>query len=90
MKIQPVIISLLILSMLVFVIGASGCAQTCPVTSKDTSTPCCTAQGTGELSPNVAGIIVKQPCKCPSDTTYASEDVITAGGPYNICTCNAC
>jgi hypothetical protein len=45
--------------------------------------PCHSVDG----SVGVSGVIVKDPCKCPSDTIYDSQDVITAGGPYNICKC---
>ncbi|MCX6705293.1 MAG: hypothetical protein NT162_03080 [Candidatus Woesebacteria bacterium] len=56
----------------------------CPTTSAQTGTPCHSVKnGVG-----VSGVIVSAKCKCPNDTTYAQTDNITAGGPYNICTCN--
>ncbi len=56
----------------------------CPTTSAQTRTPCHSVKnGVG-----VSGVIVSAKCKCPNDTTYAQTDNITAGGPYNICTCN--
>jgi len=56
----------------------------CPATSKQTSTPCHSVNG----GVGVGGVIVKEPCKCPSDTKYSgTTDVITPGGPYLICTC---
>ena len=59
--------------------------NTCPATSAQTSTPCHTSVDRGI---GVTGIIVPSTCNCPSDTTYASMDNITAGGPHKICTCN--
>ena len=57
----------------------------CPATSKQTSTPCHSVSG----GVGVGGVVVKEPCKCPSDTTYSgTTDVVTPGGPYLICTCN--
>jgi len=56
----------------------------CPATSKQTATPCHSVSG----GVGVSGVIVKEPCKCPSDTFYSgTTDVITPGGPYLICTC---
>jgi hypothetical protein len=57
----------------------------CPATSAQTATPCHSVKnGVG-----VEGVIVKDPCRCPSDTTYSGvTDVVTPGGPYKICTCN--
>jgi|GEM_PF-3372244 NADH:ubiquinone oxidoreductase subunit 5 (subunit L)/multisubunit Na+/H+ antiporter MnhA subunit len=56
----------------------------CPATSKQTATPCHSVSG----GVGVGGVIVKEPCKCPSDTKYSgTTDVITPGGPYLICTC---
>lgn len=58
--------------------------SSCPTTSAQTGTPCHSVKnGVG-----VSGVIVSAKCKCPNDTTYAQTDNITAGGPYNICTCN--
>lgn len=56
----------------------------CPATSAQTSTPCrSTSGGVG-----VGGVIVRDSCNCPSDTFFSgTRDVITAGGPYKICTC---
>lgn len=58
----------------------------CPITSCDTGECCCTAQnGVG-----VSGVLTYASCDCPNDTGFAQWDNITAGGPYKICTCNAC
>ena len=40
-----------------------------------------------ENSVGVSGVVVPASCDCPSDTTFAQMDNITAGGPYKICTC---
>lgn len=56
----------------------------CPATSAQTSTPCHSVQG----GVGVFGVIVPSTCNCPSDTTFAGMDNITAGGPYKMCTCN--
>jgi len=58
--------------------------STCFATSAQMSTPCHTVKN----GVKVSGVIVPDSCKCPSDTTYAQMDNITAGGPYKICTCN--
>jgi len=56
----------------------------CPATSKQTATPCHSVKG----GVGVGGVIVKEPCQCPSDTKYSgTTDVVTPGGPYRICTC---
>src|SRR3989344_5652348 len=52
----------------------------CPTTSAQWGIPC--GQG------GVAGLPVPDSCDCPSDTTFAGVDNITAGGPYKMCTCN--
>lgn len=58
--------------------------SSCPTTSAQTGTPCHSVKnGVG-----VSGVIVSAKCKCPNDTTFVQKDNITAGGPYNICTCN--
>jgi hypothetical protein len=36
----------------------------------------------------VVGGVVPASCACPSGTTLAGKDNVTAGGPYNICSCN--
>ncbi|MDO8444677.1 MAG: Ig-like domain-containing protein [Deltaproteobacteria bacterium] len=43
-----------------------------------------------ETSPGIVmvGGIVPSSCGCPSGTTYAGDDTVTAGGPYKMCTCN--
>ncbi|OGH07696.1 MAG: hypothetical protein A2W22_00480 [Candidatus Levybacteria bacterium RBG_16_35_11] len=56
----------------------------CPATSAQTATPCNSVRNGIKTS----GVIVPASCSCPSDTTYAQMDNITAGGPYRICTCN--
>lgn len=58
--------------------------STCFTTSAQMANPCHSVKnGVG-----VFGVIVPASCNCPSDTTYAQMDNITAGGPYKICTCN--
>jgi len=57
--------------------------STCPATSAETATPCGSVSG----GVGVSGVIVPARCSCPSDTTYASMDNVTIGGPYRICTC---
>ncbi len=52
----------------------------CPTKSDP---PCHSASG----GIGVTGVIVPGSCDCPSDTTYAQMDNVTAGGPYKICTC---
>lgn len=57
--------------------------HTCWTTSAQMGTPCHSAKnGVG-----VTGVITYDYCECPTDTTYAGMDNITAGGPYKICTC---
>lgn len=56
----------------------------CFATSAQMSTPCNTVKN----GVKTYGVIVPASCNCPSDTTYAQMDNITAGGPYKICTCN--
>lgn len=57
----------------------------CPATSAQTSTPCHSVQN----GVAVSGVIVRDPCPCPSDTTYSgTTDVVTPGGPYKICVCD--
>ena len=34
------------------------------------------------------GGLVPSTCDCPSNTTYAGMDNVSAGGPWKICTCN--
>lgn len=58
--------------------------RTCPKTSCDTGT-CCGAVQNGI---RVSGVLTYGNCSCPTDTHFVQQDVITAGGPYNICTCN--
>ncbi len=58
--------------------------STCFATSAQMATPCHTVKN----GVKVSGVIVSDSCKCPSDTTYAQMDNVTAGGPYKICTCN--
>ncbi len=61
--------------------GASAPGSKCPVRL----TPSC---GSVQNGVRVSGGIVKAPCPCPeADSTYASVDNITPGGPYNICVC---
>lgn len=63
----------------------AGPTVTCPATSAQTATPC----GSVRKGVGVSGVIVRDPCDCPSDTTYSgTTDVVTPGGPYKICTCN--
>lgn len=57
--------------------------HTCWATSAEMGTPC--HSGSGGVA--VLGVITYDYCNCPSDTTYAGMDNITAGGPYKICTC---
>jgi len=61
----------------------AGPAGTCPVTSCDTGT-CC---GSVHNGVKVSGVLTFGNCKCPVDTKFEQQDVITAGGPYNICSC---
>src|SRR3989338_5814371 len=56
-------------------------SATCPTRSN----PPCNSVKNGIKT---SGVIVPGNCNCPSDTTYAQMDNITAGGPYKICTCN--
>lgn len=66
---------------------------TCPVTSCDTGTCCCDiVDYDPSIGTDVAvyAITVFSYCPCPNDTTYALTDNVTPGGPYSICTCNAC
>jgi hypothetical protein len=35
----------------------------------------------------VVGGVVPDKCNCPSNTTFAGQDNVTAGGPYNQCLC---
>lgn len=57
--------------------------HTCWTTSAQMGTPCHSAKnGVG-----VTGVITYDYCDCPTDTTYAGMDNITAGGPYKMCTC---
>ena len=58
--------------------------STCFATSAQMATPCNSVKNGIKTS----GVIVPASCRCPSDTTYAQMDNITAGGPYRICTCN--
>ena len=54
--------------------------STCPTKSNP---PCRSVEnGVG-----VSGVVVPGSCDCPSDTTFAGMDNITAGGPYKICKC---
>lgn len=58
--------------------------STCFTTSAQMANPCHSVKnGVG-----VFGVIVPASCNCPSDTTFAQMDNVTAGGPYKICTCN--
>lgn len=54
--------------------------NSCPTKSNP---PC----GSVENGVGATGSIVPASCDCPSDTTFAQMDNITAGGPYKICTC---
>lgn len=58
--------------------------STCFTTSAQMATPCYSVRNGIKTS----GVIVPASCSCPSDTTYAQMDNVTAGGPYRICTCN--
>ena len=58
--------------------------STCFATSAQMATPCNSVKNGIKTS----GVIVPDSCSCPSDTTYAQMDNVTAGGPYKICTCN--
>src|SRR3989304_2521381 len=58
--------------------------STCFATSAQMATPCNSVKNGIKTS----GVIVPASCNCPSDTTYAQMDNVTAGGPYKICTCN--
>jgi len=55
-------------------------SASCPTKSNP---PC----GSVQNGVGVTGVIVPGSCDCPSDTTFAQMDNITAGGPYKICTC---
>ena len=58
---------------------------TCPTMSTQTATPCHSTQG----GVGVGGVIVRDSCECPKDTTYSgTTDYVTPSGPYKICTCN--
>jgi hypothetical protein len=54
--------------------------SSCPTKSNP---PC----GSVRNGVGVTGVIVPGSCDCPSDTTFAQMDNVTAGGPYKICTC---
>jgi len=58
--------------------------STCFATSAQMATPCHSVKN----GIKTYGVIVPASCSCPSDTTYAQMDNVTAGGPYKICTCN--
>jgi hypothetical protein len=55
----------------------------CPATSCDTGN-CC---GSNKNGVTTSGVITYGDCSCPKDTELAGVDRITAGGPYNMCTC---
>ena len=57
--------------------------STCFTTSAQMGTPCHSVKN----GIKTYGVIVPASCSCPSDTTYAQMDNVTAGGPYKICTC---
>ena len=88
MKTKSVIISALILSMLIFVIGASGCPKTQGTCPTEFNPPCGSTEP-GELSPTMVGGPVLYECGCPRGSSDSGEvDRITAGGPYKICLCD--
>jgi len=90
MKVQSILISLLLISMLVFVMGVSGCPQipsqgNCPT---KLNPPCGSVEQAGEFSPTAVGGLVLDSCDCPPGTEFSgTRDTISAGGPYKICTC---
>ena len=88
MKTKLAIISALILSMLVFVIGVSGCPKAqgnCPTEFN----PPCGSTEPGELSPTMVGGPVPEACDCPRGSHPSGDvDRITAGGPYKMCLCD--
>lgn len=61
----------------------------CPVISCDTG-ECCghNSAGPGEIPSILYTLLVPDSCNCPSDTTYASTDTTSAGGPWKLCHCN--
>lgn len=77
-------------------VGAEDCGATSVTVNATTTTPPPTgscsqfpiACGQTKNGIQVAGGIVPVSCACPSGTTLAGKDNVTAGGPYNICTCN--
>ena len=88
MNTKSILISLLMISMLVFAIGASGCPKTqgnCPTKFN----PPCGSTEPGELSPTMVGGPVPESCGCPEGSHESGDvDRITPGGPYKMCLCN--
>ena len=88
MSAKSILIRILVISMLVFVMGVSGCPKTqgtCPTEFN----PPCGSTGPGELSPTMVGGPVPEACGCPRGSSDSGEvDRLTTGGPYKICICD--
>ncbi len=78
------------LSLVVGILFISGCesqnkGDKCPTTSCEAGNCCHSVNG----GVGVSGVITREPCDCPQDTDFAQKDMITQGGPYNICKCKS-
>lgn len=77
-----------VLSVASVLVGCGGTETTPDECGPCTAQPACCSTSGGIQT---GGVIVPVCCeKCPSGSTLAGTDNVTAGGPYLICSCDGC